>query len=567
MLSERQPHRYLSEQVNRRELTLMIGGLMMALFLASLNQSIVNTAIPRIVAELNGFETYAWIITAYMLTSTSVVPIVGKLGDLYGRKPFLVAGTAYFVVTTMLCGLAQDMPQLIALRALQGLGGGVLLATTFATIAYVLPPAQRARMNGLFTGMFSLSSVLGPLVGGYLTDNLSWRAVFYVNVPFGLAALLVLWCSFPEVHRPRSGTRLPIDVRGAVVLVVATVLLLLGLSFGGHGYAWGSPQIVGLFSGAVVALVFFVWIESRAADPIVPLGLFRNNVISIAAFGAVVQSMGLFGSAVFIPLFVQGVIGANATISGSVIAPMTITMLLASVTNGQLIARTGRYKPFALGGFVVGTAGLLLLSTMGTTASYVAILATMVLLGFGVGFVGPTLTLASQSAARPSQLGVVTSLLQFGRSVGNTVGTAIFGSILTLRFAPEVRAALPDDLAGALPASVMAMTQNPQALVDPAAASVLRMGLLESLPSQPEAMDLIFGALRSGLAGSLHWVFLAAACVFGSGALATLFLREVPIPGRGQTELEKGKVSGPAPSPSPDLARSGRTDSPPALTA
>jgi EmrB/QacA subfamily drug resistance transporter len=549
-------HQYLSEQIGRRELWLTIGGLMMSLFLASLNQSIVNTAIPRIVAELNGFETYAWIITAYMLTSTSVIPIVGKLGDLYGRKPFLIGGAAYFVVTTTLCGLAQNMPQLIMLRALQGLGGGVLMSTAFAAIAYVLPPAQRARMQGLFTGVFALSSVLGPLVGGYLTDTLSWRAVFYVTVPFGIAALVLLWRAYPERHQPLT-KRLPIDLQGAGVLVATTVLLLLGLSWGGHGYAWTSPFIVSLFGGALLSLALFLWIEAHAVDPILPLGMFRDNVIAISTFGAAVQSMGVFGSAVFIPLFVQGVIGTNATVSGSIVAPMTVTMLIASVTNGQLIARTGRYKPFALGGFLVGTAGLLVLSMMGTDASYFAIVLDMLLIGLGLGFVGPTLTLASQSAARPGELGVVTSLLQFARSIGNTMGTAIFGSILTLRFIPEMQAVLPDHVATALPDPVLAMIQNPQALLDPTAAATLGLALVQTFPTTPEAGDLVFGALRGGLAGSLHWVFLSSAFVFGSGFLASLFLREVPIPGRGLRTTS---------APSPDLARSGRTDSPPALT-
>jgi EmrB/QacA subfamily drug resistance transporter len=529
----------------------------MSLFLASLNQSIVNTAIPRIVSELNGFETYAWIITAYMLTSTSVIPLVGKLGDLYGRKPFLVGGAAYFVVTTALCGVAQNMPQLIALRALQGLGGGVLMSTAFAAIAYVLPPAERARMQGLFTGVFALSSVIGPLVGGYLTDNVSWRGVFYVNVPFGLAALLLLWRAFPERPASRPARRLPIDIGGAVALAVATVMLLLALSWAGHGYDWGSPLVLGLFGGTVLALALFLWIEARAEDPILPLALFRNNVIAISTFGAMVQSMGVFGSAVFIPLFVQGVIGTSATVSGSIVAPMTLTMLFASVTNGQLIARTGRYKIFALGGFMVGTGGLIVLSAMGTAASYTAIVLDMLLIGLGLGFVGPTLTLASQSAARPSEIGVVTSLLQFSRSIGNTVGTAIFGSILTLRFVPEMQAAIPPDIAAVLPGSVLAMAQNPQALLDPAAADTLRAAIVEALPNSPGAADAVFEALRGGLAGSLHWVFLAAGCIFGSGFLASLFLKELPIHGRRTS----------ARAPSPDLARGGRTDSPPALTA
>jgi MFS family permease len=235
---------YLSEAISRRELTLTIGGLMMSLFLASLNQSIVNTAIPRIVSELNGFEIYAWVTTSYMLTSTAAVPVIGKIGDSHGRKPLLVGGTLYFLVTTALCGLAQDMTQLIVLHALQGVGGGIITATAFATIAELLPPAQRARMNGLFTGVFSLSTVLGPVMGGYLTDNLSWRGVFYASLPFGIIGLLVLWLAFPDVRRSRK--RLPIDISGAVTVMGASALLLLALS-------WGrAPVCLGLTAGSRV---------------------------------------------------------------------------------------------------------------------------------------------------------------------------------------------------------------------------------------------------------------------------------------------------------------------------
>jgi EmrB/QacA subfamily drug resistance transporter len=553
---ERQPHRFLAEEVGRRELVFALAGLMMGLFLAALNQSIVNTAMPRIVSDLHGFETYAWIITAYMLTSTSVIPIVGKLGDVYGHKPFLIGGAAGFVVTTALCGLAQDMLQLILLRSLQGIGGGVLMASAFAALAYVLPPRQRARMQGLFTGVFALSGVLGPLLGGYLTDNFSWRAVFLVNVPLGIAGVLLLWRGYHE-HFRRPAQRPPIDIAGAIMLVLATVMLLLALSWGGHDYDWGSPTIIGLLSATALALTLFVGIELRAADPIVPLGVFRNNAIAISAFGATVQSMGIFGAVVFIPLFVQGVIGANATVSGSIIAPMTITMLIASVTNGQLIARTGRYKPYALGGFVVGTIGLVILAMMGEGASYTAMVVDMLFLGLGIGFVGPTLTLAAQSAARPSDLGVVTALLQFFRSIGNTVGTAIFGSIMTLRFVPEMRSSLSSELSEALPEQAIALTRSPQALVDPNQASSLRLALLDALPASPDAVELVFSALRSGLAGSLQWVFFSAAVVFASGMIATLFLREVPL--AGERKL--------ATSPSADLARSGRPGAPPAVTA
>ncbi|HET6317386.1 MAG TPA: MFS transporter, partial [Chloroflexota bacterium] len=260
-----------------------MGGLMMSLFLASLNQSIVNTAIPRIVVDLHGFELYAWVTTSYMLTSTAVVPVIGKVGDIHGRKPLLMGGTLYFLVTTALCGLAQDMAQLIVLRGLQGIGGGVITATAFATIAELLPPAQRARMNGLFTGVFSLSTVLGPVLGGYLTDNLSWRAVFYASLPFGILALVVLWLAFPDVRRQRK--RLPIDIAGAVTVMSASALLLLALSWGGRQFDWNSAVIIALVSASALLLALFVGIEARAADPVVALAMFGNNVVAISVFG------------------------------------------------------------------------------------------------------------------------------------------------------------------------------------------------------------------------------------------------------------------------------------------
>jgi EmrB/QacA subfamily drug resistance transporter len=527
----RAAHAYLSDRFTRRELALTIGGLMLSLFLASLNQSIVNTAIPRIVSELRGFEIYAWVTTSYMLTSTAVVPVIGKVGDIHGRKPLLVSGTLYFLITTALCGLAQDMTQLIVLRALQGLGGGVVTATTLATIAELLPPAQRARMNGLFTGVFSLSTVLGPVLGGYLTDNLSWRGVFYASLPFGVIGLLVLWLAFPDVHRTRK--RLPIDLAGAVTVMAASALVLLALSWGGRKFEWSSPQIVGVLITAALLLVLFVWVESRAADPVVPLAMFGNNIVAISVFGAGAQSVGVFGAALFIPLFVQGVIGTSATISGSIMAPMMLAMLLASIFGGQLIARTGRCKPLLLVGLTTCALGMLLLSTLGADARYSAIVLYMTVIGLGAGLTGPTLTIAAQNASKQGELGVVTALLQFARSMGNTLGTAVFGSVLTLRFLPEMQLAVPQQFAARLEATGLETIRDPQALLNPTSAAALRTSVGQAFPESPEAVAIVFDAIRAGLAGSLHWVFLGAAVVLASALVAVLFLREIPLRGRG----------------------------------
>ncbi len=532
-------HTYLSDVISGRELALTIGGLMMSLFLASLNQSIVNTAIPRIVSELNGFEIYAWVTTSYMLTNTAVVPVIGKVGDIFGRKPILVGGTLYFLITTALCGFAQDMTQLIVLRGLQGVGGGIITATAFATIAELLPPAQRARMSGLFTGVFSLSTVLGPLLGGYLTDNFSWRGVFYASLPFGIIGLAVVWRVFPDVRRPRK--RLPIDFAGALSIMVASVLLLLGLSWGGHQFAWTSAPILGLFAAAGLSLVLFLWLETRAADPVVPLGMFKNNIVAISVFGAGAQSIGVFGASLFIPLFVQGVIGTSATISGSVMAPMMLTMLVSSIFGGQLIARSGRCKPLLLIGLATCAAGMVLLSTLGADAQYTVIVLYMIVIGLGSGLTGPTLTIAAQNASKPGELGVVTSLLQLARSMGNTLGTAVFGSVLTLRFLPEMQASVPTELAARLDAAGLESIRDPQALLNPAAATTLRVNLGQTFPDMPGAVDVVFLAIRTGLAGSLHWVFVGAALVLVSALVASLFMHEIPLRGRGSPSAGEGE--------------------------
>ena len=528
-------------------MTLVIGGVMLSLFLASLNQSIVNTAIPRIVADLHGFELYAWVTTSYMLTNTAVVPVIGKVGDIYGRKPILVIGMLYFLVTTALCGLAQDMMQLIVLRGLQGVGGGVITATAFATIAELLPPAQRARMSGLFTGVFSLSTVLGPLLGGYLTDNFSWRAVFYVTLPFGVVALLVVWRAFPDLRRQRK--RLPIDFGGALTVMLATVMLLLALSWGGRQFDWASAPILGLFLATAVAVVLFVWIEVRAVDPVVPLAMFGNNIVAISVFGAGAQSIGVFGATLFIPLFVQGVIGTSATVSGTIMAPMMLTMLIASILGGQHIARSGRCKPILLVGLAISAVGMYLMSTLGADARYITLVGLMIVIGLGSGLTGPTLTIAAQNASKPGELGVVTALLQLARSMGNTLGTAVFGSVLTARFLPELQAAVPTELTSRLGGTGIESIRDPQALLDPAAGLALRDSLGLALQDMPGAVEIVFLAIRTGLAGSLHWVFLGASLVLLSALVASLFMHEIPLRGRGSPssgEAEARLVAKPA---------------------
>jgi EmrB/QacA subfamily drug resistance transporter len=473
-----------------------VAGLMLTLLLSALDQTIVGTAMPRVVSELHGFEHYAWVTTAYLLTSTTVVPIVGKLSDLYGRRWFLLGGTAFFLFTSGLCGLSQDMTQLIVFRGLQGLGGGVLMSTVLTVISTLFPPAQRARMQGLFSGVFGLASIVGPLLGGYLTDQLSWRWVFYVNLPVGIVALTVLWLFYRDAGPRRRAAS--IDYVGAATLTAAVVPLLLALSWGGAQYPWGSVQVVGLVLVAVLMFAAFLWTEAHVPEPILPLSLFRNSVLAISALAIGIVGVAMFGTILYIPLFVQGVIGTSATQSGSVLTPMMFAMIASSITGGQVIARTGKYKWMAVGGLALASLGMLLLAGMGPDTDYSTAVRNMVLIGFGLGPVMPTFTLASQSAVRVEQIGVATSLTQFTRSIGGTLGTAIFGSLLINSFGPGVQGAFP-----------------PGAAVPP--------------------------ELKASLASALHGVFLAGSGVTFVGVLTVIFLREIPL--RGSTRVGHGEAA------------------------
>jgi EmrB/QacA subfamily drug resistance transporter len=511
----------------RRDLILTVLGLMLGLLLAALDQTIVGTAMPRIVSELHGFEHYAWVTTAYLLTSTAVVPISGKLSDMYGRKVFLLGSAAGFVFASALCGLAQDMTQLIVFRGLQGLAGGVLTSIVFTVVSQIFPPAERGRIQGVFSGIFGLSSIVGPLLGGYLTDNLTWRWVFYVNLPVGMVALTVLWFSFPNIRPVMRERR--IDFLGAATLVAGVVPVLLALSWGGNEYPWTSPVIIGLFVVGVVMLVAFGLVESRASEPIIPLSLFRNRIVSVSVIALTLMAMGMFGTILFIPLFIQGVIGTTATQSGTVLMPMMIVMIVSSIVGGQIISRTGRYKMIGVFGMCLMTVGLFLLSGMGPETDYLTVVRNMMIVGLGMGPTMPVFTLAAQNAVKMSQLGVVTALTQFSRSIGSTLGVAIFGSLLTNRFAPSFQAALPPEVKAVLGPERLAQFQNPQALLNPQAAQAMRDQLLALGPQGAQLFDALFTAIKLALVTGLHDVFLLGSILGAIGLVTVLFLQELPL--------------------------------------
>jgi EmrB/QacA subfamily drug resistance transporter len=514
----------MTELLPRGQLVLATVGVMLALLLASLDQTIVGTAMPRIVAELNGLDYYAWVTTAYLVTSTVVVPIAGKLGDLFGRKPFLLAGMIGFVAASALCGLSQNMVELVLFRGVQGLFGGLLFATVFTVLADIFPAEQRARMQGLFGGVFGLSSVIGPTIGGYLTDIGNWRWVFYVNVPIGVLAVTAVAVALPYV-RSRATWR-DIDFAGSIVLAAGVIPLLIALSIT-RDHSWTSPEVMGLLGFAAVALVAFFLIERRVEQPIIPFNLFRNNVFSVTVLVAFFSAFGMFGTIIFVPLLYQGVLGISATNSGQLLTPMMLGLIVFSTLAGQALTRIRYYRFISTVGVLVMIAGMLLLAQVGVHSSQWEVVRDIVIVGAGLGLTFPVTFVAVQSALPGRLVGVATSQVQFWRNLGGTVGTAVLGSILA-RQLPEaiheqvralhlpVQFQLPGGVGGG----------SPQSLFDPARLARLKA----SLPPQASPVfDQVIAAIRVALADTLHSLFIYAAAILVVALVASVFLKEVPI--------------------------------------
>jgi EmrB/QacA subfamily drug resistance transporter len=485
-------------------------GVALALFLAALDQTIVGTALPRIVAELNGLDYFAWVATAYLVTSTVLTPIAGKLGDLFGRKPFLLAGMIGFVIASALCGQAQNMAELIAFRALQGVFGGVLFASVFATIGDLYSPAQRARLQGVFAGIFGIASVVGPVVGGYLTDNLTWRWVFYVNVPVGIAAIVAVFLTLPSVRHSASWR--DIDFAGAFTLAGTLVPLLIALSIT-RDHEFTSPEVLGLLLvAAVMGAIFFI-VERRTDHPVVPFDLWKNPTFSVSTAIGFLLGFAMFGAILFVGLVYQGVLGMPATNSGLLITPLMAGLIVSSIITGQLMVRMKRYRYLGTVGAVVLTVGLYLLAQVTVGTPEIEVVRDLVLIGLGVGVGMPLYLNATQSAVDQRYLGVVSSQIQFWRNIGSTVGVAILGAVLSHELTQKIVASIPPQLAGALPAN-----GNAQAIFDPA--------VMQKIP------PAVLAAIRGALASSLHDVFLIAAVVASFAVVISLFLQEVPLRGR-----------------------------------
>lgn len=513
-------------RLTRPQLLGTLAGLMLALLVSAIDQTFVGTAEPKIIAQLSGFDRYPWVATAYLLTSTIAVPIFARLSDMHGRKWYFLGGTAIFVVTSLLCGAAgliplpmDGMSQLIVFRALQGIGSGMMMGLIFTIIGDIFSPAERGHYQGMFAGVWGFASMFGPTLGGWLTDHVSWRAAFFVNLPVGAIAIAAIWLGFPDM-RP-EGVERRLDWAGVATLILCIVPLLLSLTWV-TSYGWSSPRVVSLLMLAALMLAAFLYAETRAAEPLIPLSLFSHPVISMCSMAVFILGMGMFGVIIYLPLFMQGVLGVSATESGGLLTPLMMGAVVGSITTGQLNARLGSYKPSAVVGSLLVAAGMLQFALMDAATLRSHVVLGMIVAGVGMGLLNPVYTVAVQNAAPRKYMGAATASTTFFRSIGSTVGVAIFGSVLLSNYNRDFAKGIP----AGLPAEALKPFSNPLML---AQMRPQLDAIFGRLPGGPAMLATLMANVRTSLVHGLHLIFVSSAVIMTLAIGLHVFLRNIPL--------------------------------------
>jgi EmrB/QacA subfamily drug resistance transporter len=515
-----------TNQILGRRRWFALAAVIVVMFFSSLDQTVVATAMPVIIGDLQGFSLYAWVFTAYMMASAVTVPIYGKLSDIYGRKPFYVFGLGLFMLGSIAAGMVQNMPELIAARAIQGLGAGAMLTMPRATVGDIFNPRERGRWMGVIASVFGIASIIGPAMGGWITDNLSWRWIFYINLPVALIALIGIILTLPTV---RTDKQPKVDWQGSLLLILGLMPLLLAFTWAGSTYPWGSGVILGLLALSLLFLALFVLAERRAEEPILAPQLFRNRIFSSTALVALFISMGMFGSIAFLPLFIQGAEGLSAQSSGQILTPMMLSFIAGSIVGGQLVTRTGRYKLQVLVAGMIGVFGMFLLTKLGADTPTWVVVVDMIVLGAGIGAVLPVLTVVVANAFPYKLMGMVDATQQFVRSLGGIIATPVLGTVLVnafnSNFSNQLSAPLKQALAG-LPASQRQAMLDPQGLINADSQAAVQ-SQFTAFGQQGQALYQQFiNAIHQALATGITHLFTLAMVFMILAILAALILPE-----------------------------------------
>ncbi|HEX7350747.1 MDR family MFS transporter [Brachybacterium sp.] len=499
-----------------RQGTLVFVGLMLGMFVASLSQTIVGPAMPRIVGELGGIEHYSWIATAAMLVSAVSVPVVGKLSDLYGRRWFYLGGLAIFMLGSVLAGMAQGFWFLVFARAVQGLGMGTLMPLSQTIIGDIIPPRQRGKYQGIMGAVFGVTSIAGPLIGGLVTDHLGWRWLFYLTLPIGVAAFAFI---LRFLHLEKADQHGRVDFAGILTLTPGLVLGLLATTWGGGDFAWTSPVILGMYALAAAFLIAFVIIETRVEEPLLPMHLLLRPIVALSVAASFAIAVAMFGAIIYIPVYAQGVMGVSATRSGMILVPQSVAMILTSIIVGLLISRTGRYRPFLIAGGIVMVIGYGLLVALEHGDSQWHLTLAMIVIGLGLGLSMQVYTLIVQNAVARRELGTATAAIQFFRNIGSTVGTAVLGTVMTASMSTSITTQIQ-----ALPAKELAALQ---------ASGGADVSGLENAALDPSALSdlppILVEPIRMGMGEAMHMVFLTAVPFAVVALVLSLFIKHVPL--------------------------------------